>query len=47
MIKAGNAIDVVIDELLPLLSEGDIITDGGNSFFLDTNRRKKELKNEK
>lgn len=46
MIKAGNAIDVVIDELLPLLSEGDIITDGGNSFFMDTNRRKKELKNE-
>ncbi len=46
MIKAGNAIDVVIDELLPLLSEGDIIIDGGNSFFMDTNRRKKELKNE-
>ena len=39
MIKAGDAIDSVIEELLPFLSEGDIIIDGGNSHFLDTNRR--------
>ena len=39
MIKAGNAIDGVIEELLPFLSEGDIIIDGGNSHFLDTNKR--------
>ncbi|WP_411893594.1 NADP-dependent phosphogluconate dehydrogenase [Winogradskyella sp. A2] len=45
MIKAGNAIDGLISQLLPLLSEGDIIIDGGNSFFLDTNKRELELKN--
>lgn len=39
MIKAGNAIDAVIEQLLPLLSEGDIIIDGGNSHYLDTKRR--------
>ncbi|WP_298555921.1 NADP-dependent phosphogluconate dehydrogenase [uncultured Algibacter sp.] len=39
MIKAGEAIDYVIEELLPLLSENDILIDGGNSHYLDTNRR--------
>ena len=35
---------MVIDQLLPLLDEGDMILDGGNSFFEDTIRREKELK---
>ncbi len=39
MIKAGPAVDSVIDELIPLLSPGDIIIDGGNSYYLDTERR--------
>ncbi len=39
MIKAGNAVDEMIDTLLPLLSPGDIIIDGGNTHFPDTNRR--------
>ncbi|MFV9552468.1 NADP-dependent phosphogluconate dehydrogenase [Algibacter sp. PT7-4] len=43
MIKAGPAIDNLIDALLPLLSEGDVIIDGGNSHYLDTNRRSKYL----
>ena len=39
MVKAGDAIDAVIEELIPLLDEGDIIIDGGNSHFTDTIRR--------
>ena len=39
MIKAGNAVDEMIDILIPLLSPGDIIIDGGNTHFPDTNRR--------
>jgi 6-phosphogluconate dehydrogenase len=39
MIKAGNAVDEMIDTLIPYLSAGDIIIDGGNSHFPDTNRR--------
>ena len=39
MVKAGKAVDAVIDELLPLLDAGDIIIDGGNSHFTDTVRR--------
>lgn len=39
MIRAGKPVDMVIDELLPYLDEGDIIIDGGNSHFLDTARR--------
>ncbi len=39
MIKAGSAVDAVIEELLPLLEAGDIIIDGGNSHFSDTVRR--------
>ncbi|WP_437185563.1 decarboxylating NADP(+)-dependent phosphogluconate dehydrogenase [Planctomicrobium sp. SH668] len=43
MVKAGKPVDAVIDELKPLLEEGDIIIDGGNSDFRDTNRRAKDL----
>jgi 6-phosphogluconate dehydrogenase len=39
MIKAGPAVDSVIEELLPLLSPGDVIIDGGNTFYADTERR--------
>ncbi|MEM6684394.1 MAG: NADP-dependent phosphogluconate dehydrogenase [Bacteroidota bacterium] len=39
MVNAGNAVDQVIANLLPLLSEGDIVLDGGNSHYQDTNRR--------
>ena len=42
MVKAGNAVDKVIEELLPLLDKGDIIMDGGNSNFKDTIRRAKD-----
>ena len=46
MIKAGKPVDLVIDSLLPYLEKDDIIIDGGNSHFKDTNRRLKNL-NEK
>ncbi len=39
MVKAGAPVDAMIDELIPLLAQGDIIIDGGNSFFQDTRRR--------
>jgi 6-phosphogluconate dehydrogenase len=39
MVKAGEAVDQCIGQLLPLLSAGDIIVDGGNSLFTDANRR--------
>jgi 6-phosphogluconate dehydrogenase len=39
MIKAGAAVDAFIEKLLPLLEKGDIIIDGGNSYFPDTIRR--------
>ena len=39
MVKAGSVVDQYIEDLLPLLSAGDIIIDGGNSLFTDTNRR--------
>lgn len=39
MVKAGAAVDAVIEQLIPLLDEGDIIIDGGNTYFPDTNRR--------
>jgi len=41
MVKAGSAVDEFIEHLLPLLEPGDIIIDGGNSLFEDTNRRTK------
>lgn len=43
MIKAGRAVDAVIEGLAPLLEEGDILLDGGNSYFKDTERRSREL----
>ncbi len=43
MVKAGPPVDAVIDQLIPLLDKGDLIIDGGNSFFMDTERRSKEL----
>lgn len=43
MVKAGEAVDAFIAELLPLLSPGDIIIDGGNSLFSDTSRRTRFL----
>jgi len=43
MVKAGAAVDDTIQQLLPYLDKGDIIIDGGNSFYLDTIRRNKEL----
>lgn len=39
MVKAGRAVDEMIDRLLPLLDDGDILIDGGNSHFPDTIRR--------
>lgn len=39
MVNAGKTVDLVIENLIPYLSEYDIIIDGGNSHFLDTNRR--------
>ena len=39
MIKAGPAVDTLIEQLLPLLSPGDVIVDGGNTHYLDTERR--------
>jgi 6-phosphogluconate dehydrogenase len=46
MVKAGDTVDQMINQLVPHLEKGDIIIDGGNSHFPDTNRRTKEL-NEK
>ncbi|MAT16462.1 MAG: phosphogluconate dehydrogenase (NADP(+)-dependent, decarboxylating) [Planctomyces sp.] len=43
MVKAGPAVDAIIDELTPLLDKGDIIIDGGNSEFNDSNRRTAEV----
>lgn len=44
MVKAGDPVDEFIEHLAPLLEKGDIIIDGGNSHFPDTNRRCQELK---
>ncbi len=44
MVKAGEVVDQYIEKLIPLLSQGDIIVDGGNSLFTDTNRRTAYLK---
>jgi len=43
MVKAGWPVDAVIKQLAPFLEPGDLIIDGGNSFFMDTERRSKEL----
>ncbi len=44
MVKAGVAVDELIEECLPFLEKGDIIIDGGNSHFPDSERREKTLK---
>lgn len=44
MVKAGEAVDAFIETCLPYLEPGDIIIDGGNSLFTDTNRRCTTLK---
>ena len=44
MVKAGDPVDEFIDQLLPLLEPGDIIIDGGNSHFPDSERRYLSLK---
>lgn len=43
MVPAGEAVDLVIDGILPYLSPGDILVDGGNSYYKDSMRRAKEL----
>ncbi|MBN2495587.1 MAG: NADP-dependent phosphogluconate dehydrogenase [Deltaproteobacteria bacterium] len=43
MVKAGEPVDALLDELAPLLDQGDAIADCGNSFFLDTERRSQRL----
>ena len=43
MVKAGDTVDQMIDSLLPHLEKGDIVIDGGNSHYPDTNRRTKAL----
>src|SRR5262249_38004941 len=43
MVKAGSPVDEAIAELRPHLSPGDIVIDGGNSYFKDTQRRCAEL----
>src|SRR6202047_1912275 len=43
MVKAGGPVDAVINQLAPLLEKGDVIIDGGNSLFTDTQRRCQEL----
>ena len=44
MVKAGAPVDAVIEQLIPLLEPGDVIIDGGNSLWTDTQRREKALK---
>ena len=43
LVPAGKIVDDVIAELTPLMEKGDILIDGGNSHFTDTNRRVEEL----
>ena len=43
MVKAGAPVDAVIEQLLPLLEAGDIVIDGGNSLYTDTERRSAAL----
>ncbi|PZX54569.1 6-phosphogluconate dehydrogenase [Algoriphagus ratkowskyi] len=44
LVPAGKIVDHAIENILPLLDKGDIIIDGGNSFFTDTDRREAYLK---
>ena len=43
MVKAGAPVDALLDQLMPLLDKGDIVIDGGNSFFEDSRRRHARL----
>ena len=43
MVKAGPAVDALIETLAPLLSPGDILIDGGNTYYADTERRTREV----
>ncbi|MCU7495437.1 MAG: NADP-dependent phosphogluconate dehydrogenase [Ignavibacteria bacterium] len=43
LVPAGSAVDAIIEEALPYMEKGDIIIDGGNSHFTDTDRRIKDL----
>lgn len=43
MVKAGEATDSVIDELVPLLDEGDVVVNAGNAHYRDTLRRQEAL----
>ena len=45
MVTAGKPVDAVIKELLPYLKKGDIVIDGGNSFYKDSVKRYNYLKN--
>ena len=47
MVKAGAPVDAVIEQLKPLLDEGDILIDGGNSLFTDSDRRAADLESAK
>ena len=44
MVKAGAPVDQVLADLVPLLAPGDVVVDGGNTFFPETQRREKDLK---
>ncbi len=44
MIKAGEPVDEMLGKLAPLLDSGDIVIDGGNSFFKDTQRRENDMR---
>jgi len=46
LVKAGDPVDWTVDQIKPFMDEGDIIIDGGNSYFMDTERREKQLKAE-
>lgn len=45
LVPSGPIVDAVIEDLLPFLDKGDLLIDGGNSFFMDTERRITKLKN--
>jgi len=45
LVPAGKIVDAVITDLMPLIQKGDIIIDGGNSHFVDTERRYQQLQN--
>ncbi len=47
LVKAGGAVDALIDQLIPLLEPGDILIDGGNSHFPDTIRRTEYVESKK